>query len=335
MLEKSKNILFNKLLNAAFFTLTLGFSGCGNQTVDTAYTRTNQTNRVNRNLPQVVATTSVICDLTKQIAGTSINLTCLIPPGLDPRFYQPTPEDRQAIEQANLILYHGYNFESGLIKIITAKQNRTRKIAVAQLAVPQPQKLRNNGQEFTEPHIWHNTKNTIQIVEVINSNLGKISPKNAKVYSSNSKKLTKELNQLNSWIKSRLASIPTKNRKLLTTHQAIIYYVKAYGFPYKGSWLNISDEENLSNTKVQNMANYIQKAKVITIFADTKTNSNVLEPIAKEANVKLFPRQLYIDGLGEPGSDGETYQKMMDANTRSIVEGLGGTYLKFAPNISK
>ncbi|EFA73671.1 hypothetical protein CRD_01180 [Raphidiopsis brookii D9] len=39
--------------------------------------------------------------------------------------------------------------------------------------------------------------------------------------------------------------------------------------------------------------------------------------------MKIFPRLLYIDGLGEPGSDGETYQKMMDANTRSIVEGLG------------
>ncbi|WP_016949225.1 metal ABC transporter substrate-binding protein [Anabaena sp. PCC 7108] len=334
MLEKSKNILFNQLLNAAFFTITLGFAGCRNQPINTAYTQTNQNSSINRNLPQVVATTSILCDLTKQIAGTSINLTCLIPPGLDPRFYQPTPEDRQAIAQANLIFYHGYNFEPALIKIITTKQNRARKIAVAQLAVAQPQKLQNQGKEITEPHIWHNPKNAIKIVEIINSNLGKISPKNAKNYSSNTKKVTKELNQLNIWIKSRLASIPTKNRKLMINHPAMIYYIKAYGLPYKGSLLNISDEENLTNTKVKNMAKDIQKAKVITIFADTKTNSNLLKNIAKQANVKLFPRELYTNGLGEPGSDGETYQKMMDANTRSIVEGLGGTYLKFAPNIS-
>ncbi|MEY3334897.1 MAG: hypothetical protein RLZZ176_3202, partial [Cyanobacteriota bacterium] len=49
------------------------------------------------------------------------------------------------------------------------------------------------------------------------------------------------------------------------------------------------------------------------------------------AKVKVFERPLYIDGLGKPGSDGETYQKMMTANTRIIIEGLGGTYLKFEP----
>jgi manganese/iron transport system substrate-binding protein len=87
----------------------------------------------------------------------------------------------------------------------------------------------------------------------------------------------------------------------------------------------------LTNTKVKNLAKDIQKAKVPTIFADTTTHSNVLTAIATQAKVKVFERPLYIDGLGKPGSDGETYQKMMTANTRIIVEGLGGTYLKFEP----
>jgi manganese/iron transport system substrate-binding protein len=328
-------VKYKNLLNSAGLILTIGFFGCGNQVTNTAYTQSNQSNRINRNLPHVVATTSVLCDLTKQIAGTTINLTCLIPPGLNPRFYQPTPEDIQAIEQANLIFYHGYNFEPGLIKIITSTKNRSPKIAVGQLAISEPQKVQKNGRNFIEPHIWHNAKNTIKIVEVINSNLVKISPKNEEKYNSKTKKITNELNQLHSWIKDTLATIPTKNRKLLTTHEAMIYYVKAYNLPYREGLLGISDQENLTNAKVRNLAQYIQKAKVPTIFADTTTNPILLEPITKEANVKLFSRQLYIDGLGEPGSDGETYQKMMDANTRSIVEGLGGTYLKFTPNIPK
>ncbi|WP_332948979.1 MULTISPECIES: hypothetical protein [unclassified Microcoleus] len=51
----------------------------------------------------------------------------------------------------------------------------------------------------------------------------------------------------------------------------------------------------------------------------------------KEARAKVSPRELFADGLGEPGSEGDTYQKMLVANTRTIVEGLGGKYSAFKP----
>lgn len=331
----AKKILCRNLLNMAFLVISMGFFGCRNPDTNTTYIQYNQTRRINRNLPQVVVTTSVLCDLTKQVAGETINLTCLVPPGLNPRIYQPTPEDIQAIQQANLILYHGYNFEPNLIKVIQTTQSNAPKIAVGQRAVPEPERLIKNSKSVTEPHIWHNVKNAIKILEVINSSLDKLSPKNQEKYHSKTSELTKELNALHNWIKSTLATIPNKNRKLLTTHEAMIYYVKAYGFPYKGSLPDIRDEDNLTDTRVKNLAQYIQKAKVPTLFTDTTINPLLLEPITKQANVKLFSRQLYIDGLGELNSDGETYQKMMDANTRSIVEGLGGTYLKFTPNLGK
>ena len=90
------------------------------------------------NLPKVVATTGVICDLTKQIAQSSIDTTCLIKPGDDPHAYQTKPEDRKAIETANLILYGGYNHEPSIIKLIQSSTNSAPKIAVHELAVPKP-----------------------------------------------------------------------------------------------------------------------------------------------------------------------------------------------------
>jgi manganese/iron transport system substrate-binding protein len=65
-----------------------------------------------------------------------------------------------------------------LIKIIQANKNSATKIAISQRAVPEAERLQINGRSFTEPHIWHNAKNTIKIVEVINSNLVKFLPKN-------------------------------------------------------------------------------------------------------------------------------------------------------------
>ncbi|MFS0516343.1 metal ABC transporter solute-binding protein, Zn/Mn family [Nostoc sp. UIC 10607] len=329
----SKKLPSTKSFRAIFVALTIGFVGCGNQTARTTFTQT--TTQVNENLPQVVATTSVLCDLTRQVAGNTVNLTCLISPPADPQFYKPKPEDRKAIEQANLILYSGYNLEPNLIKLIKATKNTAPKIAVGQLAVSKPQKFQKGGKNVTDPHLWHNTKNAIRMVEVINSNLTKLESTDAVTYNSNTKKITNELTQLDSWIKSRIATIPAKERKLVTNSDALGYYAKAYGIPLAGRLQGISTDENLRDPRGKNLVANIKRAKVSTIFPEAVINPNVLQSVAREAEVKISDRKLYAEGLGEPGSEADTYQKMMIANTRTIVEGLGGTYLMFQMKAAK
>ncbi len=320
----SKKSPSHNSLRVSFIALTMGFMGCVNQAASTSFT---QTTTINENLPQVVATTSVLCDLTKQVAGNTVNLSCLISPNTDPHFYQPTPEDSQAIEKANLILYNGYNLEPGLIKIIKATKNSAPKKAVAQLAVTKPQQL----QKVANPYVWHNPKNAIKMVEVISSNLKKLEPSNAATYSNNAKQIKNELTQMDSWIKSRIASIPLKQPKLVTTSKGLGYYTKEYGISLVGFSIN----EKSTDPRVKNLVKDIRQAKVPTIFAQTTINPNLVQSIAKEAQVKVSERKLLTGGLDEPGSEGDTYQKMMIANTRTIVEGLGGTYLMFAPKDSQ
>ncbi|MEH2387312.1 MAG: zinc ABC transporter substrate-binding protein [Nostoc sp.] len=329
----SKKLPSTNSFRAILVALTIGFVGCGNQAARTAFTQT--TTQANENLPQVVATTSVLCDLTRQVAGNTVNLTCLISPTANPQFYKPKPEDRKAIEQANLILYTGYNFEPNLIKLIKATKNPAPKIAVGQLAVPKPLKFQAGAKNVTDPHLWHNTKNTIRMVKVINSNLRKLESSDAEAYTSNTKKITNELTQLDSWIKSRIVSIPAKERKLVTTSDALSYYAKAYGLSLAGGLQGISTDKNLTATRVKNLVTNIKQAKVSTIFTEAAIKPNLLQSVAREANVKISERKLYAEGLGEPGSEADTYQKMMIANTRTIVEGLGGTYLMFEAKAAK
>ncbi|MBX9254020.1 zinc ABC transporter substrate-binding protein [Desmonostoc muscorum CCALA 125] len=323
----SKKSPKNNLLRAILVVLTVGFVGCQNQAARTTFTQT--TAEVNENLPQVVATTSVLCDLTRQIAGNTVNLTCLISPSANPKTYKPKPEDRKALEQANLILYTGYNFEPNLLKLIRATKNSAPKIAVAQVALSKPQKFQQGGKRVNDPHIWHNTKNAMEMVEVINSNLKKVASSNAEVYTSNTKKITNELTQLDTWIKSTIASIPEKQRKLFTTSDAFGYYAKAYRISLTGGMESISSREKLTAVRVNNLAKNIKQAKVPTIFPEVAINPNLIQSVAREADVKISERKLYSEGLGEVGGEADTYQKMMIANTRTIVEGLGGTYLMF------
>ncbi len=329
MLEK---LPLNKAWRIFLAVLTVSVYGCdnfNNSNRTSSYTTTVTTTIVQKDLPSVVATTSVLCDLTKQIAGRTINLSCLTSPSINPKVYQPTPADRQAINQAKVIIFNGYNLEPGLEKFILSSKNKAPKLPVAKIAVPSPLMITRNGRKVADPYVWHNAKNAVKMVDVISINLVRTIPENAELYKSNTKKIKNQLLELDSWIKTRIESIPANKRTLITTHNEMAYYVRAYGLKLAGTLRFISPTEQTSDTKVKLLAKTLQKTQVPTIFAQPTISPQLINAVAKEARVNISQRQLYTENLGLPGSEADSYQKKMVANTRTILEGLEGTYLIF------
>ncbi len=333
----SKKLLLTQSLRTLLIALTIGFFGCNNpsQVTNISSVNTATSDELTNNLPRVVATTSVLCDLTKQIARETVNLTCLMPSNSNPLVYEPKPEDGEAIEQAQLILYNGYDFEPNFVKLIRARNNRGLRVAVAQRAVSKPIKFKVEKKTVANPYVWHNPKNVVGMVDVVSRNLGKTVPENASLYNSNAQKIKQELNQLNTWIAARIESIPENHRKLIATRNAMAYYAKAYDLGYAVVLRGTNSEGMPTPKRTKALAKYIRKNQIPTLFTETTHNSNAIATVAEQANVRVSERQLFVDSLGEPGTEADTYQKMMVANTRTIVEGLGGTYLIFEPTPTK
>ena len=329
----SNKLRVNHRLYLTLFVLSWGLLGCNNigNTSGFVSVTTTQNTPIKNTLPQVVATTNVLCDLTDKIAGQTINLTCLLPPNTDPHIYQVKTTDQQAINQAKLIFYNGYNLEPNIIRAIKSSKNRAPKVAVAQFAVKKPLYVSINRRKQANPHIWHDIKNGMRMVDVISSFLGKVIPQNAQIYQKNATALKVELSQVNQWIKSRIATIPSKQRQLITAHNSMAYYAKAYGFSVSGSVNNITTNKKPTAGRLKTLVKGLKKARVPTIFPEASVESQSINAVAQQAGVKISPRKLYSDTLSPPGTEADTYQKMMTSNTRTIVEGLGGTYLIFTP----
>jgi manganese/iron transport system substrate-binding protein len=279
--------------------------------------------------PLVVATTDVLCNLVKTIAKETIELKCLVAAGTDPHTYAVTPADRQAIETASLLLYAGHGFEPTIMKAIEATKNTAPKVAINEVAVPKPLQMVEDGKTETDPHVWHNAQNGIKIVESLQAALSKAIPAQAATYANNAQALTTELSQIDSWIKTQIATIPSKSRKLVTTHDALAYYGKAYDIPIEGALQGLSTEEKPTPTQVKKLVTDIKSSGVPAIFAESSSSSKLLETVANEAKVKISTSPLFADGLGELGSTGDTYLKMLVSNTKVITEGLGGKFEPF------
>ncbi len=323
----------------AALSLLLGLAGCGSaswqSTTSTqpgapnAITANSPTTR--RDRPLVIATNTILCDLTRQIAADTINLKCLVDAGSDPHEYKPTPEDRKAIEQAKLILYGGYNFEPELIRLINASSNPAPKIAVDEAAVPRPQQFQEDGQTEIDPHVFQSAANGIQMAVAIRQSLSQLEPGQASFYGTNTKKIEAELSQIHAWIKDQIATIPMAQRKLVTTHNAFGYYAKAYSIPDVGALQGINTEERPTPTRVKTLVEAIKSTAVPTIFAEMTINPTLIATVAKEAGVKVADQDLFADGLGEKGTPADTYQHLLITNTRTIVVNLGGTFTPFQP----
>jgi manganese/iron transport system substrate-binding protein len=288
----------------------------------------SDTNSNNSGKPSVVATSTIIADLTDEVAGNEIQLKGILQPGTDPHVYEPVPADSVALEKANLILYNGYNLEPGLIKLMNAAGLKSSKVAVGEVA--KSLQLEKKGEKVPDPHVWGDVKNVILMVNAIRDALIKLSPEDQDKFTQNATKLISELQQLDTWIIQEINTIPPEKRKLVTTHDAFQYYARAYSIPVAGTLIGISTEEQPSAQTVQKLVESVKSVGVSAIFAETTINPALIKTVAQEAGVKLAPKQLYSDSIGASGSDGDSYIKMMVANTRSIVEALGGKYIPFS-----
>ena len=286
--------------------------------------------------PKIVASHNVICNLVQTIAQDTIDLTCLIDANQDPHTYNPTPSDIKAIEEAQLIFYGGYELEPQITKLLSG--TKTPKIALYEQVVTEPLMVAENHHDESDesaekpelepdPHVWHNIENTVKMVELIQSVLLQVNSPAAEQYVLNSTTLTEQLRQLDAWIKDQIATIPEKQRVLVTTHDSLNYYVQAYYFKDYQTLQGLSDESSPTASQVRKLSAEIKQTGVPTIFAEATASDRVLQNIARAADVKLSTEKLYADGLGEAKS----YIEMMSHNTCAIANGLGGECKAFTP----
>ncbi|MEL6554294.1 MAG: zinc ABC transporter substrate-binding protein [Cyanobacteria bacterium J06621_11] len=138
-MKKTSTKSFRLLSKLTALSLTLTAFSCTQPTDEQAQDTSSQPSEVSaEETPQVVASYSVLCDLTKQIAQDTVDVACLIDAGQDPHTYSATPEDRRAIEEADLVLYGGYEFEPAIIQMVEATSLSAPTVAISEVAVSDP-----------------------------------------------------------------------------------------------------------------------------------------------------------------------------------------------------
>lgn len=267
----------------------------------------------------VVASTSIFADMAKEIGGDKVDVKTIVSIGSDPHTYEAVPSDAQLVKNADVILKNGLTLEGWIDKIIqnSGTQGVTKVITEGVDAIHS--EIYHNAYD---PHAWMVASNGMIYAQNIYSTLVKVDPENEAYYRENLDHYLEELKSLDSYIRNEVQNIPKERRIIITSHDAFAYYGRSYGFKLSAI-KGVSTEAEAQTSDYLRVNKDIKESGIPAIFIESTINPKVLQQIAKDNNVKIGG-ELYSDSLGEPGSEADTYLKMLKHNTDVIVSALSG-----------
>lgn len=272
--------------------------------------------------PRVLAVETFLADMAQNVAGERLKVGALMPIGLDPHAFQPTPADVAKIADCQVLIVNGTGFEVWLDE--TLRNAGGNHLVVEASAGLQPRKPAQTEivDETQDPHFWLDPVSAIHYVENIRDGLTQADPVGKEIYTQNAEVYIASLKELDSWIRAQVEQIPAERRLLVTNHESFGYFADRYGFKIVGTVLpSVSTGAAPSAEQMTTLIEKVRASGAKAIFLETGADRRLADQIAQETGATVVTG-LYTHSVTEPGGKASTYLSMMKYNTTLIVDAL-------------
>lgn len=273
-------------------------------------------------------------DFAKAIGGDKVDVTLLLPPGIEAHAYEPKPSDIAKINSAKIFVYTGEFMEPWAhdiiksagknvevvdasigIKMIQEKNEYEQK----EISRHEPEKKydRNGG---VDPHIWLDFDNAKTMAKNIAQALARIDPKNAEYYQNNLQSYQDKLTQLDNSYRDTLSSCKTKTI-IHGGHYTFGYLAKRYDLEYVSAQGFSPDSEPTAKDMIA-LTEQIKKNNIQYIFSEELVNPKITETLARETNAKLLLLNGAHNLTKEDYESDATFISLMENNLKNLSLGL-------------
>ena len=318
----------------ALLAATLVMAACGGGTEEPATAAESQSGSAEL---MVLATTTILGDLVRGVAGDNAIVEVLLPIGADPHDFQASSQDGVKIRTADLVVANGLSLEESLIAVFeSARQDGARILEVGGFVDPLnwgegKGVHEEEGEEDEEehgggfdPHFWFDPSRVEQAVRLIAEELAEVGGGlTAEEWTSRGERYIEVIRDAAAEAEEILAVVPSSQRKLVTNHDSFSYFGVYFGFEILDTIL--SGGSTLAQPGTDHLAQLVEILRAEgapAIFTETTAGSGFARTIAAEFDPPLEVVELRTGSLGPPGSDANTYPKWIVANARLIAEAL-------------
>lgn len=304
--------LFGTILSLSFL-----LAGCSAPTAGTD----SKENKLN-----VVATTTMLADLSTVIGGERAAVDGLMGPGIDPHLYQASAGNVSLMQKADVVVYNGLHLEGKMGEVFEALSGQGPTVICIGDGLNESTLLSSEDDSSVhDPHIWFDVTLWKAAARTVADGLSGADPDGKADYEANLESYLKELDETDAYIRSRAAELPEAQRVLVTAHDAFQYFGKAYGFEVRGLQ-GISTDAEAGTADVSNLADFIVQRQIKAVFVESSVPPKTIEALQAAVKAKGFDvaigGELYSDSLGDAQSGADTYILTVKSNIDTIVDAL-------------
>jgi manganese/iron transport system substrate-binding protein len=278
----------------------------------------------------VITSVPPITNIVKNVGGEKIELSGLVPEGVNSHTFELVPSDVVKVNDADLVIIDGLGLETNVENVVDEAYNTKPNLQILKLgdnAITPDQYIFDFSFPIEtgdpNPHLWLNVAYAMKFANLTRDKLMDIDPANADYYGENTDRYITKLNDLDQGIMHAVQSVPEQDRKLLTYHDSWAYFAPRYGMVVIGA-VQPSDFGQPTPREVAKLIDQIKAENVPAIFGSEVFPTEVVDQIAKEANVKIVSTLSDDDLPGDAGEPQNSYVGMMLENMKNMLVPLGG-----------
>jgi zinc transport system substrate-binding protein len=257
-------------------------------------------------------------EFTKEVGKEKVDVLLIIPAGVEPHDWEPSIQDIQRIQQADIIIINGVGFENWLDSIEKSNSDiviidSSSGVDIIKEVEIEEHEDEHHDSSLGDPHIWLNPNLAKIQVKNIANGLIELDSDNSQYYRDNSENYIKKLDDLDSKIRNELS---TCKKDFVAFHNAFTYFANEYGLNQHTITSTDPHDEPTSKT-LEQIINLAKEMKIQVIFSEEGVDKRTSEVIANEIGGKV----LILSPL-EISETNTSYIEKMEANLDNLKEAL-------------
>ncbi|QBE69368.1 Manganese ABC transporter periplasmic-binding protein SitA [Synechococcus sp. WH 8101] len=273
--------------------------------------------------PRVLTTFTVLADMARQVAGDRLDVQSITRIGAEVHGYEPTPSDMERAAGADLIVENGFGLErwakryiasAGDVPTVTLSQGMEPLLIASDAAAGQ-----------ANPHAWMSPKRAQVYVDRLVDAFSQLDPEGQTTYQQNGAAYKQRLQALDQELRVALATIPPKQRVLVSCEGAFSYLAHDYGLEEAYLW-PVNAESQITPRRMVQLIETVRSRQVPVVFCETTVSDKAQREVARASGAR-FGGSFYVDSLSEPGGPAPTLIDLQRHNVKLLLDGLKGSDL--------
>ncbi len=270
---------------------------------------------------QIVASFYPLAEAAQQVGGSFVSVDNLTAPGVEPHDLELTPQQIEAIDTADLVLYLGGGFQPAVEDALGDATGTLIDASASLRNLPVPAG-ESDASLTADPHVWLDPTLYQQIVDEVRDALSQADPAHAQAFTTNARAYGRQLVQLDDEYRSGLAQC--QRTLIVTSHAAFGYLSARYGLtqePISG----LSPDAEPTPQRLAELTDLVEREGVTTIFTEELVSPKVAETLANEAGVTTAVLNPLESLTPDEAAAGDDYVSVMRTDLATLRTALGCT----------